>query len=89
MFTAGYWRQLNGIRRLLERQVLQEVGDRLQARPGGPRDQAADNAVFEPLAEAMVIAIAQEDYQFAIEIFHECFRLARGYEDANQCEMGR
>lgn len=87
MFTAGYWRQLYGIRRLLEGLVMQEVGTRLQARPAGPRDQGGDNVIFEPLAQATVMAISQQDYQFAIDIFHECFRLALEYENNAHCEL--
>ena len=87
MFTQGYWRQLFGVRRVLEGGVVQDIGDRLSARAPGPRDEAGDNAIFGSLTEATVRAVSQKDYQFAIDLFDECFALVRQYERQANCEI--
>ena len=87
MYTQGYWRQLDGIRRVLEGLVVQDVGERLSSRPPGPRDEGADNAIFELLTQATVAANKQGDFLFSINLFNECFGLALEYERQAGCEI--
>ena len=87
MFAQGYWRQLFGVRRVLEGLVIQDIGERLSVRPPGPRDEASDNTIFGSLTDATVKAISQKDFPFAINLFEECFALARQYEQQARCEI--
>lgn len=82
-----YWQAMYGSRNIIRGRVVQDVTERLEDRGNGARNQAADNAVFEPLANATVVAIAQGDYGFAITMFRECNALARQFENNNACEI--
>jgi hypothetical protein len=87
MFTRGYWRQLDGTRRVLEGLVIQDVGDRLAARLPGPRNEGADNAIFQALTQDTKAALGRRDYMFAINLFNKCFGLALEYERQAGCEV--
>jgi hypothetical protein len=81
------WTQLYGAQNHIHAMVVQDVTANLVARAPGPRALVPDDAVFAPLATASAIAIARQDYQFAIRLFHETFPLAVAYEQAHNCEI--
>jgi hypothetical protein len=81
------WQVLYGVQGHLAQQVVQDVTANLIARPPGPRNQVADDAVFAPLATASAIAVARQDYQFAIRLFAACYPLALAYELQHNCEI--
>jgi hypothetical protein len=81
------WQVMYGTQNIISERVVEEVRARLEARGAGPRNQVRDNIVFQPLATASAIAIGRKDYGFAINLFQECFTLAREFEENNHCEM--
>jgi putative oxidoreductase len=85
--APSHWQLMYGSRNVIGGRVVQDVTEHLEARGNGARNQAADNAVFEPLANATVVAIGQGDYGFAIAMFRECYALAREFENNNACEI--
>ncbi len=87
MITKGYWQQIYGAKSIVSGFVIQNVAGNLAARPAGPRHQANDNAIFEELAAATMIAISRQDYQFAITLFHDCYAIALKYEQENNCQV--
>ena len=86
MCTVGHWMILDGASEL-RGSCPSGRGDRLSARPPGPRNQAADDAIFGSLTKATVSAVSYGQYQFAIKLFDECFYLARQYEKQANCEV--
>ncbi|MBS0207969.1 MAG: hypothetical protein JSS27_03350 [Planctomycetes bacterium] len=87
MITKGYWQQIYGAKNIVSGLVIQNVAGNLANRPAGPRQQGSDNEIFGELAAATMIAIARQDYQFAITLFHDCYSIALQYEQANNCEV--
>jgi len=84
---SGLLEALFGVRKVLEGIVVQDIGDRLSARPPGPRDEGGDNAIFGSLADATVRAVSQGEFQLAIDLFDECFALVCQYEQQANCEV--
>lgn len=81
------WRSYSDSQGTIAAAVEEAVRNRLQNRPSGPRNEATDNSIFAPLTEASVNASRQRSFQFAIDLFHKCFTLAREYEQNAKCEL--
>jgi hypothetical protein len=87
MAMGEYWRQLYGVQHVIEGLVEQDVINALAARPAGPRNQAADDALFAELSTATVIAVSKQDYELAKRMFQRCYPIVRNYETVNNCEV--
>ncbi len=85
--NAEYWKNFIGSRKIIEGRVLMAIEDGLSHRPAGPRDPATDDPRFSPLATATIVAVGYEEYQTAIEMFYQCYKRVREYEDAHGCQV--
>ena len=66
--------------------VCRDVEENLRTRGRGPRDPNDDD-VFRPLTTATVIAISEQDYRLAIELFNRVFEVVGRYEEPPDVEF--
>ena len=66
--------------------VCRDVEENLRRRGKGPR-KPNDDDVFRPLTTATVVAISEQDYRLAIELFNRVFEVVGQFENPPETEL--
>ena len=72
----------------LAAKIIDDTRALIDARLPGPRNQGADDAIFGPANDGIILAINHRDPSMARQIFVECYyQTSPKYEAANTCQI--